>query len=290
MGEGKRWRGEVQVERPGSPSPAFVGFARSVLRPLVRLDHRPTLEGIDHLPASGPYLLVANHSAGMAIAEIACFIVLYLDQVGPERPLAGFAHPLSFGLFPANVVLRHVGGIPSTYEAAYRTLEKGVPILVFPGGDYEAMRPIWQAHRVDFGGRKGFLRIARKARVPIVPMGIRGSHFTAPILWRSALLAWLVVLPRVLGLRRWPITLLGLLVAIAIALGVPWAWPWRVLLTVAWLGSPFIFWPILPWKIRMRIGPPIPPEDLFSDRGSEEEVLRGALERVESEIQKLVKS
>ncbi len=180
---------------PGRPADALVRWARRV-SPLVRLAHRPRLAGVEHLPRARPYMLVANHSGGMSMAEITAFVVCYLEQVGPERPLAGFAHHVIFRIPPFSWLLRSVGAVPSTYEAAHAALEAGVPLLVFPGGDHEATRPIWQAHRVDMGKRKGFLKIARRAKVPIIPMGIRGSHFTVPVLARSKLLAILLVLPR----------------------------------------------------------------------------------------------
>lgn len=56
---------------------------------------------------------------------------------------------------------------------------------------------------MDFGGRTGFLKIGREAGVPIVPMGIRGSHMTGPVLVRSTQLATLLLLPRVMGQKRW---------------------------------------------------------------------------------------
>jgi len=282
----QRWRDEIHVANPGRATPGFVRFARGFLWSLVRIAHRATLSGAEHLSASGPYLLVANHSAGMAVAEILSISALWLRQLGPERPLAAFAHPLSFRLFPASIVLRHIGAIPSTYAAAETTLAAGVPVLAFPGGDYEAMRPVWQAHRVDFGGRKGFLRIARKMRVPIVPMGIRGSHFTAPILWRSRVLAWLLVAPRLIGLKRWSITLFGLLGTLAIVFGTSWAWPWRALVSFAFLASPLVFFSWIPSTIRMRIGPPIQPGELFPDHT--DATLGRALTRVEGDVQRLV--
>jgi 1-acyl-sn-glycerol-3-phosphate acyltransferase len=277
-----RFGAEVRVAAPGRPTASFVRFALRWLRPLIRFAHRPTLDGVERLPPAGPFLLVANHSAGLGIAEILAFIVQYLEQVGAERPLAGFAHPLGFKLFPASLVLRHVGAIPSTYEAAEATLAAGVPLLVFPGGDHETMRPLWQAHRVDFAGRKGFLRIARKLRVPIVPMGIRGSHFTAPVLWRSRVLPWLLVTPRLLGIKRWPITVLGLAVAVALAL-LPLSWLWRALAIWAWLASPAMFASWVPWTIRFRIGAPLPPDALFPG-----DDLDAALARVQDAVQALV--
>lgn len=282
-----RWAKGIVVGNSGRPTPGMVRFARRYLRPLVRVCHRPTLEGIEHLPTRGPFLLVANHSAGLGIAEILSFMVMYLAKVGPERPLAGFAHPFSFRMFPASAVLRGVGAIPSTYAAAEAALASGVPLLVFPGGDHETLRPIWQANRVDFGGRIGFLRIARAAGVPIVPLGIRGGHFTAPMLFRSRILATLLGAPRLIGAKRWGVSLLGAIVAALILVLVRAGWPIRVGLTWLWLGSPLTFLPWIPWTLRMRIGAPIPASELFPGAGTDDE-LRRALPRVQAAVQGLV--
>jgi 1-acyl-sn-glycerol-3-phosphate acyltransferase len=261
-----------------------VRAVRRWLSPLVRLLFRPTLTGLEHLP-TGPCLWVANHSAGLALAESVSFLSCYLTQVGPERPLAAVVHPLGFRVVPA--LWGDLGFIPSTYEALEATLRAGVPVLIFPGGDHEAMRPVWQAHRVDFGGRRGFLKVARALRVPVVPMGIRGSHFTAPVLWRSRwVLPRLVVWPWLLGVKRWPLTLLGLLGAVALAVWLPWAWPARALAVLAWLGSPLVVTPIWPASIRFRVGPALPPEVLFTEG---DEALTQALARVEAAVEALVR-
>jgi len=269
-------------ERPiGQPSPQILRVLRSYVRPMVKLLFRPTMKGIENLPASGPFLLVANHSAGAGAAEIACFAHLYESEIGLDRRLNGFAHVFGFKVWLLKSLLRHLGAVPSTYEDAERALAEGVALLIFPGGDHEALRPIWQAGRVDFAGRKGFLKIARRAGVPIVPMGIHGSHYTAPILLRSKTLAWLLVVPRLIGLKRWGISLLGLIGAGLIAM-TPFSWPVRAGLIWCWLWSPFVPLPIIPWTIRFRIGAPIPVDELFSGD------LDGALARVEGEVQRLV--
>lgn len=282
-----RWSRDESIAQPGRVSPFVVRLAR-VLAPLLRLAHRPTLKGVEHLPASGSYLLVANHSAGVALAELVCFACEYLRRVGPDRPLAGFALPVGFRVFPLSRVLRAVGAIPSTYAAAERTLASGVPVLVFPGGDHEGLRPIWLAHQVDFAGRVGFLKIARAAGVPIVPMGIRGSAFTAPIVLRSRWLATLLVTPRIIGQKRWGLSVLGLLVALALALFAPVAWPLRAALVYLWLGSPLVFLPWVPWTLRFRVGAPLAPSELFSGAGDDAE-LRAALARTEAAVQALVR-
>jgi 1-acyl-sn-glycerol-3-phosphate acyltransferase len=261
---------------------------RHVIGPVVGRLHRPTLEGTEHLPP-GPYLLVANHSGGMGGSELFSFVHLWIGRFGDDRPLAGFAHPFGFGIWPLSVVMRSLGAVPSTYEHAREALAKGVPLLCFPGGAYEITRPIWEAHRVQFGGRLGYLRVAREAGVPVVPMGIRGGHFPVPTLWRSRwLLPWGLVLPKLLGLRWYPMTLLGLVGAAAILLapGLHAGLPARILLAWAWLASPFPLLPWIPSRIRFRIGPAISPEELFGTAG--DAPLDAAGRRVEREVQALV--
>lgn len=281
-----RWKW-TPVEHPGRPSPGAVRWIDRFVRPWMRLAHRPSLHGTEHLPIGRPYMLVANHSGGVAMAELLSFASLYLEKVGAERPLAGFAHPLAFRIWPASSIVGGLGAVPSTYDSARDTLARGVPLLIFPGGDHDSLRPIWRAFDVDFTGRKGFLRIAREMQVPVVPMGIRGSHFTVPILWRSR---WLLpiglVLPRALGIKRWCLTALGVAGAVWMLLGpgADWSLPAQIAATMAWLTSPFIFLPIVPWTVTMRIGPPMEPAELFTGTDAE------ALDRVERAIERLVRT
>ena len=53
--------------------------------------------------------------------------------------------------------MARLGAIPSTYDAALGALSQGVPVLVFPGGDIDATRPVWRARRVDFGGSTAYI-------------------------------------------------------------------------------------------------------------------------------------
>lgn len=279
-----RWR-VPEVNQSGSAgqvTPRAERLILRILRPLTRLLYGPRLEGVEHLPAAGPYLLVANHSACIALAELGSLMALWLGAFGTSRPLAGFAHPLGLRLFPASAVLAGVGAIPSTFEAGRAALAAGVPVLIFPGGDHEAMRPLWQAARVDFGGRAGFIRLARAAGVPVVPLGIRGSHVTAPVLWRSRhLLPWGLVLPRAVGLKRWPLTLLGALGAAALCLALPGPL-WGPAAAWLWLASPLTLLPLLPSRLRFRIGPALSPATVAEGTDAE------AARRVEAAVQALV--
>jgi 1-acyl-sn-glycerol-3-phosphate acyltransferase len=254
---------------PGRPSPLARRFAWLV-RPLVAAFFGPRLEGFEHLPKDRACLLVANHS-GSGGGDVVCFIHAVLGRPGEPPRLTGMAHPVAFYVPLAALYLRSFGAIPSTYPAAESALASGCSVLVFPGGDHEAFRPIWQARRVDWNGRQGFLRLARRAWVPIVPVGIHGTHYTVPILWRSRLLPWLGIVPRALGIKRLPITIPWLAGVVAIfALLLPRHGSWVALATLlAWTAFPLpYFVPIVPWRVRIAFGAPIEPETLFGARES----------------------
>lgn len=285
------WKAEASLGEPGRLDAGLVAKLLKYVRPIVRVLFRPKLEGTENLPVNGPYLLVSNHS-GLGDTEIVAVLIAFLERFGTSRPIAGMVHPISFN-GPAGRILRRLGAIPSTYPAAEAALHAGVPVLVFPGGDHEAMRPIWQANRVDFGGRKGFLKIARKANVPIIPMGIRGSHYVAPVLWRSeGLLAKLLVAPHLMGIKRFPLTVLALLGLVLLGVLGP-IHDWLLTAVVAWL---WLFLPIsrLPWipsTIRIRIGAPMSPSSVFgAPEDSPETALDRAYERVEGAVQALVRA
>jgi 1-acyl-sn-glycerol-3-phosphate acyltransferase len=284
------WLNDVKMTTAGRRTAGAKRFAERVIWPWVRVAYRPELTGLEHLPRDRPFLLVANHSAGIGLAELSSFAALWVRAGLDDVPLTGFAHPVGFRTPAGRWVHHHAGSIPSTYDAAFEALADGVSVLVFPGGDYECLRPVWESNRVDFNGRVGFLRIAHQAGVPIVPMGIQGSHYTVPVLFRLDALAHLLVAPRALfGVRRWAVTLPGVLGAVALGVA-PLPWPVRATAVYAWLGSPFIFLPIVPATIRFRIGAPIENATLFTgDQSPEHSDWTAALRMVEARIESLVR-
>lgn len=257
------WGARAHADAPGRLDPRAVALWLRLAAPLLRLAHRPTLTGAHHLPRDRPFVLVANHSGGLGFSEINCLLLMKLQHF-PTLPIAPLAHPVSFHLWPLTLIMRWGGAIPSTRAAAAEALRDGIPVLVFPGGDHEVSRPMWQAHRVDFAGRRGFVRMARDANAPIVPLGIRGSHLSVPILARSRLLPWLLVLPRVFGIKRYPLTLTAVLGAIALITLLPshLGGLATAVITWLWMASPLPLLPVIPVRIRYRIGEVIEPDEL----------------------------
>jgi 1-acyl-sn-glycerol-3-phosphate acyltransferase len=104
-------------------------------------------------------------------------------------------------------MLRKYGTVAATPENAQRALDVGAALLVYPGGDYEVHRPSWESGRVDFGGRRGFIRLAKDRKVPLVPVVAIGGQETALFLSRGERLAKLFGLDRMFRLKVLPISL-----------------------------------------------------------------------------------
>jgi len=107
----------VLPERPGWPTARAVRIAKRFVWPVVRVWHRPSLEGEEHLP-EGPYVLVANHPPSVGAGEFLSFAACWTKRFDGQRPLAAFVHALGYDLWPISRIFREVGAIPSTYTAA----------------------------------------------------------------------------------------------------------------------------------------------------------------------------
>jgi 1-acyl-sn-glycerol-3-phosphate acyltransferase len=168
--------------------------------------YRGEVRGLGNIPDSGPVLLVGNHSGGNMTPDTLVFTLAFSSYFGVERRFYQLAHNLVLSM-PALRFLRKFGTVAASPENARRALETGAALLVYPGGDYEVHRPSWQSGRVDFGGRKGFIRLAIEQEVPIVPVVAIGGQETALFLSRGERLARLLALDRVFRLKVVPISL-----------------------------------------------------------------------------------
>src|SRR5690242_7929853 len=143
--------------------------------------------------------MVGNHSGGNMTPDTAIFTLAFSTYFGVERTFHQLAHNLVLSM-PGLSFLRKYGTVAASPENARSALRSGAAVLVYPGGDYEVHRPSWERHRVDFGGRKGFIRLALEEDVPIVPVVAAGGQETALFLSRGEHLAKLLGLDRLFRL------------------------------------------------------------------------------------------
>jgi 1-acyl-sn-glycerol-3-phosphate acyltransferase len=177
-----------------------------LLWPLLKAWFRPEVRGLDRIPASGAVLLVGNHSGGNVAPDTLVFATAFIRRFGARRPFFQLAHRLVIAA-PWLAPLRRYGTVTASPDNARAALRAGAAVLVYPGGDWEAHRPVWQGHRVDFHGRHGFVRLALETGAPLVPVVAIGGQETALFLSRGAALARRLDLHRRLRLDVVPISI-----------------------------------------------------------------------------------
>ncbi len=222
-----------------------------------------------------PCLVVGNHSA-YGIMEIFVMLCIWTRRFGTTRPVVGLSHdvgmkqPLRWGVV-------RIGGVRATATAAIEHLRRGYDVLVFPGGDVDALRPFSARYEVHWHGRSGFVRAAAEAGAPIVPLATCGSHAQFTLLPGGPTIARLIGLTRY-RIKTWPLSLgsfalLGLFVAWVIG----WLSAWWILvgLVVALFPNPT--------RMQLRFLPAIDASELLGNHGGDEreaaETIRRGIER-----------
>ena len=229
---------------------------------LASLYFRAEVRGLSRIPAQGPVLLVGNHSGGNLTPDTTVFTLAFSTYFGVERRFYQLAHNLVLTM-PGLGFLRKYGTVAANPENANQALDSGAALLVYPGGDYEVHRPSWESARVDFGGRKGFIRLALQKGVPIVPVVSVGGQETALFLTRGERLAQLLRLDRMFRLKVLPISL---------------AIPWGVN-----VGDMLGHVP-LPAKITIEVLDPIDLRQEFGDEPDLDEVYREITARMQAAL------
>ena len=186
--------------------PDFIRENLSLTWLLATIWFRGEVRDMERIPEEGPVLLVGNHSGGNITPDTIVFSLAFNTYFGVERPFYQLAHNLVL-TSPVGPFLRKFGTVAASQENARKALDSGAAVLVYPGGDWEVNRPTWEANRIDFAGRKGFIKLALDSGVPIVPIVSVGGQETAVFLSHGDRLAKLLRLDKLLRLKTLPVNL-----------------------------------------------------------------------------------
>jgi 1-acyl-sn-glycerol-3-phosphate acyltransferase len=186
--------------------PDFIRERLPMLWLLASLWFRGEVRGLGNIPDEGPVLLIGNHSGGNMTPDTIVFTLAFNTYFGVERAFYQLAHNLVLAI-PTLAQLRKFGTVAASHSNARKALESDAALLVYPGGDLEVHRPSWLGHKVDFAGRKGFIRLAIEQNVPIVPVVSIGGQETALFLSRGERLAKLFALDKMFRLKVLPVSL-----------------------------------------------------------------------------------
>jgi 1-acyl-sn-glycerol-3-phosphate acyltransferase len=149
---------------------------------------RLEVEGWDRVPDE-PSLLIGIHSGGSLTMDAWTLVEAWQRHFDGKRVLHGTAHDVLMAAPGLGDYFRACGVIPASRAGVTAALDAGHDVIVWPGGEQDAMRSWRKRDQAILAGRKGFVRQAMRSGVPIVPVATVGGHDTVFVLSEGKFLA-----------------------------------------------------------------------------------------------------
>ena len=229
--------------------------------PLVDYWFRMEVDGWENIPEP-PALLIGIHSGAPFVWDAWTLGIHWWRHFGPERPVHGTAHDALMAAPGIGEFFRSMGVLPAAPDSIAGALAARHDVALWPGGEVDSLRPWTDRDKAILGGRLGFVKMAIRAGVPIVPLSTVGGADAMPVLTSGRRLAGWLQLDKLLRIKRFPI-----------ALSVPW-------------GLAPAVRPELPLPTRIRTSFQEPVEvDHDPDRADDEDYVRAKYDEVRERIQ-----
>jgi 1-acyl-sn-glycerol-3-phosphate acyltransferase len=222
---------------------------------------RMEMDGWENLPQP-PVLLVGIHSGAPFVWDAWTVGVQWWRRFGQERPVHGTAHDALMAIPVIGRYFRAMGVLPAAPDSIATALAEGRDVALWPGGEVDSLRPWSERDRANLAGRTGFVKMAIRAGVPIVPIATVGGADAMPVLIRGDRLSRALGLDRFLRLKVFPL-----------AISLPWG--------IAPAALPQF---PLPAKIRTRLMPPVE-LDHDAQRADDDEYVERKYREVQESIQ-----
>ena len=158
----------------------YYTVGKAVLRPLGLLLYRPTIDGLENVPASGGCLVASNHLS---------FIDSFAIPLSSPRKVSFLAKSDYFektgvGGRALSQMMTNLGAIPvdrhspsaaqDSLESALEVVQAGGAFGIYPEGTRSRDGRLYR-------GRTGVAWLALKAQVPVVPVGLVGTDQIQPV-------------------------------------------------------------------------------------------------------------
>ena len=220
---------------PEFPDAALMSAVLDMAHWLAKNYFKTSIQNAEVLKTDTPVLLVGNHSGGLMPLDALFAFDEIRSRVSPDVITHPLAHDFAYIAPRIRNSATRLGILRAKPQNALDALEAGHNVLVYPGGDEDAFRTFAERNQVVLAGRKGFIRLALQAKVPIVPLVSVGLQESFIVLTKGRQIG------QKLGLKKWFRTEI-----FPLAFSLPWG------LTTAF--APFL---PLPTAIDMRFLAPI---------------------------------
>jgi 1-acyl-sn-glycerol-3-phosphate acyltransferase len=139
---------------------------------LMRRYHRYEVQGVEHIDAVGPALIVGYH--GRPGARDLCMLQSYLlDRNGAATHAV--AHTMAWKIPGLRAAAEGMAFLPGNSQELADAIRRRGKIIVTPGGTAEGCRSHRDRYRVRWEDRLGYLRLALEHRLPILPTAAGGA-------------------------------------------------------------------------------------------------------------------
>jgi 1-acyl-sn-glycerol-3-phosphate acyltransferase len=154
----------------------------SAARPLYERYFRVVSHGAEHIPATGPAVLAANHGGALPVdgAMLCLDVLLQSRPTRIPRPIADRFVPL---LPFVSTLMARMGAVSGTRTNVRRLLERGELLVIWPEGTAGVAKRFGQRYRLQ-DWRVGHAELAIRHRAPVVPVAVLGAEESWPLLAR----------------------------------------------------------------------------------------------------------
>jgi 1-acyl-sn-glycerol-3-phosphate acyltransferase len=259
------WRVGAAME-PHPPNETLLKLQQPLYDLLNKYYFRLEVDGWERVP-DRTCLVIGVHSGGALTMDAWTLVSAWHEHFGSRRPLHGTAHDVLLAAPGLGDYFRAVGVLAANRKSVTAALARGEDVVVWPGGEVDAMRSWRKRDVATLGGRTGFVKQAIRSGVPILPVATVGGHDTVFVVSEGK---WLAnALDRFTGLKT---TLRG--TNLPIVAGFPF--PLAIEILPAHVP--------LPAKIRTELLDPIEVDD-DPGRADDKAYVQKIYDQVESEIQ-----
>ncbi len=179
--------------RLDGPDFEFMERQKYFWNPLMDYWFRMEVEGWEKLP-DPPALLIGIHSGAPFVWDAWSVGVQWWRRFGEDRPLHGTAHDALMAMPGLGGYFRRMGVLPAAPDSITAALAEGRDVALWPGGERDSLRSWRQRDEAVLAGRMGFVKLAIRSSVPIVPISTVGDRTRCrcsppaggwPSCWRS---------------------------------------------------------------------------------------------------------
>jgi 1-acyl-sn-glycerol-3-phosphate acyltransferase len=188
------------------PDYRFMQLQKYFWNPLMDYWFRMEIEGWENIPEP-PVLLIGIHSGAPFVWDAWTVGAQWWRHFGDARRLHGTAHDALMALPLIGGYFRRMGVLPAAPDSIAAALAAGHDVALWPGGERDSLRHWTQRDEAILAGRTGFVKLAIRSGVPIVPISTVGGPDSMPVLASGRRLATALQLDKVARLKMFPIAL-----------------------------------------------------------------------------------